>query len=61
MTINWLIFKNGTCFALRRLPKYQACLNLYFFRQPSNGRLDTLGEEEYTRKTRRNPSCRVLR
>ena len=30
-TINWLIFKNETCFALRRSTKYQTCSNLYFF------------------------------
>ena len=31
MTINWLIFKNETCFAPRRSTKYQTCSNLHFF------------------------------
>ena len=34
MTINWLIFKNETCVALRRSTKYKICSNLYFFDYP---------------------------
>ena len=35
--INWFIFKNETCVALRRSTKYQNCSSLYIFQLPSNG------------------------
>ena len=38
MTINWLIFKNENCSALRRSTKYHTYSKLYFIRPPSNGR-----------------------